>query len=213
MLPRARDSVPVPGVRVVLHRVGRAYQGPIDSTVADRSGAFPLPIHARHRRDLPAERPLRRHRVLLAAGRHGAARPIPRYGSWCTTPRAPPPWSSRRGTSSFRGPASDGSPLGPRSDRARERRDCCARVAADSAHPSWSLRLPAGTGELQVGESDVSPTPWCATATRSSSSPARPGAEAAHHRVRVTPTAGGSSFPSGPAAARSTCWSKSGTCG
>lgn len=34
------DSVPVPGVRVVLHRVGRELQGPIDSMSAARGGRF-----------------------------------------------------------------------------------------------------------------------------------------------------------------------------
>lgn len=37
---RAADSVPLPGVRVVLHRVGRAEQGPVDSTLADGRGRF-----------------------------------------------------------------------------------------------------------------------------------------------------------------------------
>jgi len=36
----AADSQPVPGVRVVLHRVGRDRQGPLDSTVTDRRGRF-----------------------------------------------------------------------------------------------------------------------------------------------------------------------------
>lgn len=37
---RAADSVPVPLARVVLHRVGRDEQGPVDSTVADARGRF-----------------------------------------------------------------------------------------------------------------------------------------------------------------------------
>ena len=37
---RAADSVPVPLARVVLHRVGREEQGPVDSTVADARGRF-----------------------------------------------------------------------------------------------------------------------------------------------------------------------------
>jgi hypothetical protein len=36
----AADSVPVPGARVVLHRVGRAEQGPADSTLTDARGHF-----------------------------------------------------------------------------------------------------------------------------------------------------------------------------
>ena len=34
------DSTPVPGARVVLHQVGRALQGPLDSTRTDRRGRF-----------------------------------------------------------------------------------------------------------------------------------------------------------------------------
>ena len=36
----AQDSQPAAGVRVVLHRIGRERQGPLDSTVSDRSGRF-----------------------------------------------------------------------------------------------------------------------------------------------------------------------------
>src|SRR5690242_7214008 len=32
-----------------------------------------------------------------------------------------------------------------------------ARVAPDSAHPSWFMRLPSGSGEMRVGESELSP--------------------------------------------------------
>lgn len=35
-----RDTVPVGGVAVVLHRVGRDSQGPVDTVVADRNGRF-----------------------------------------------------------------------------------------------------------------------------------------------------------------------------
>src|SRR5512135_3767065 len=34
------DSIPVAGARVLLHRIGRSVQGPIDSAFADRRGAF-----------------------------------------------------------------------------------------------------------------------------------------------------------------------------
>ena len=40
VLPRARDTVPLPGVRVLLHRVGRTTQGPVDSARADAAGRF-----------------------------------------------------------------------------------------------------------------------------------------------------------------------------
>jgi len=37
---RGGDTLPVPGARVVMHRVGRAEQGPVDSTLADARGRF-----------------------------------------------------------------------------------------------------------------------------------------------------------------------------
>ena len=38
--PAGEDSVPVPGVRVVLHRVGEAEQGPVDSIASGPDGGF-----------------------------------------------------------------------------------------------------------------------------------------------------------------------------
>src|SRR5215211_1839549 len=38
--PRDSDTIPVPGTRVILHRVGRETQGPLDSVLADASGRF-----------------------------------------------------------------------------------------------------------------------------------------------------------------------------
>lgn len=40
------DTLPVAGARIVLHRVGRADQGPVDSVVADRGGRFRLAFAA-----------------------------------------------------------------------------------------------------------------------------------------------------------------------
>ena len=40
MRPVGADSVPVPGVRVVLHRVAQATQGPLDSALAGPDGGF-----------------------------------------------------------------------------------------------------------------------------------------------------------------------------
>jgi hypothetical protein len=37
---RVADSVPVPGALVVLHRVGREEQGPVDSMLTDARGRF-----------------------------------------------------------------------------------------------------------------------------------------------------------------------------
>ena len=44
--PAGADSVPVPSVRVVLHRVGQLEQGPEDSTVSGPGGGFRFRFHA-----------------------------------------------------------------------------------------------------------------------------------------------------------------------
>ena len=49
VLPRATDTVPLARARVLLHRVGRDAQGPIDSLMADARWAVPLPVPRRHR--------------------------------------------------------------------------------------------------------------------------------------------------------------------
>ncbi|HET7469388.1 MAG TPA: hypothetical protein VFJ81_06915, partial [Gemmatimonadales bacterium] len=40
VVPRASDTIALPHARLVLHRVGRDAQGPIDSMVADGAGRF-----------------------------------------------------------------------------------------------------------------------------------------------------------------------------
>jgi hypothetical protein len=42
----AGDSVPVPGGRLILHRIGRTRQGPVDSTISDAAGRFRFRVAA-----------------------------------------------------------------------------------------------------------------------------------------------------------------------
>jgi len=156
VIPRDADTVALPGVRVLLHRVGRDVQGPIDSTTSDGAGRFRF-------RFLPDTASL-----YLLSGRYGGieyfsppvhtnpARPDTGIAlvAYDTSSTAPIAVEARHIV--VPRPGEDGSRsvldlIVLRNDGIR------ARVAPDSAHPSWSLTLPRGTGEMQVGESDVSP--------------------------------------------------------
>jgi hypothetical protein len=154
--PDAADSVPVPGVRVVLHRVGQLEQGPVDSTLAGPAGGFRF----RFRADSGA--------VYLLSARYrdieyfstpvhvSTARPDTaiRLVVYDTSTRAPVSLAARHLV--VPRPGEDGS---------REILDLVilrnagsrTRVAPDSLGTSWTGRLPAGSEGLEVGESDVSP--------------------------------------------------------
>jgi hypothetical protein len=156
VIPRAADTVALPHARLVLHRVGRDTQGPIDSMVADGGGRFRF----RFKADTSA--------IYLLSSRYDGieyfsppvhtnpARPdtaitLQVYDTSSTTPIA----IEARHIVVPR-PGADGSRsvldlIVLRNDGLR------ARVAPDSAHPSWSLTLPPGSGEMQLGEGDLSP--------------------------------------------------------
>jgi hypothetical protein len=154
---RGTDSVPLPSARVLLHRVGRDAQGPVDSTRADDRGRFRF----RFRADTSA--------LYLLSVRYGGI-------EYFSTPVHTNP---ARPDTTLRLVAYDTSSTAPITVEARHivvprpgeggtravldlivlRNDGrVARVSPDSLHPSWSVRLPPGTGEMQVGEGgDLSP--------------------------------------------------------
>ena len=150
------DSTPVAGVRVVLHQVGKARQGPIDSVNTDRRGRFGLGF----RSDTAS--------LYLLSARHAGIeyfsppvqtrpdRPAPdmRIVVYDTSSTAPVSVEARHLVVAR--PAEDGSRsvldlIVLRNDGQR------TRVAPDSMRPSWSGLLLRGTLGLDVGESDVSP--------------------------------------------------------
>jgi hypothetical protein len=155
LLPRAHDTVPLPDVRVLLHRVGRAVQGPVDSARTDAAGRFRF----RFRPDTSA--------IYLLSTRHGGI-------EYFSPPVATNPARADTGVRLMAYDTSSTAPVRlearhivvprPGDDGARSVLDLLvirnagilARVSPDSMHPSWTFGLPAGTGELQVGASDVS---------------------------------------------------------
>ncbi len=150
------DSTAVPGSRVVLHQVGRALQGPLDSTRTDRRGRFRFSF----RPDTSA--------VYLVSVRHSGIeyfsppvhtnpeRPDTaiRVIVYDTSSAAPVSLQARHLVLSR--PGEDGS---------RSVLDLIVllnggrrtRVAPDSVAASWGGLLPGGTIGLELGESDVSP--------------------------------------------------------
>jgi hypothetical protein len=154
--PADRDSVPVPGVRVVLHRVGAVEQGPVDSMPSGPDGGFRFRL-------LPDTSAL----YLLSARYHGIeyfSFPVDR-----TADRDPPPVSLVVRDTSSRTPVNVSArhvviPR-PGEDGTRDVLDLVVlvnggtetRVAADSLSASWSGPLPRASEGLELGESDVSP--------------------------------------------------------
>ncbi len=150
------DSVPVPLARVLLHRVGRSAQGPVDSVVADRAGRFRF----RFVPDTAA--------VYLASTRYAG---IEYFSPAIHTNPALPDTALAIVVSD----TSSAAPVGlearhlvvaePGQDGNRGVLDLIilrnqgdrTRVADDSTHPSWSAPLPSGTFGFEPGEGDVSP--------------------------------------------------------
>jgi hypothetical protein len=149
------DSAPFPGARVVLHRIGRVTQGPLDSTQADQSGRFRFAFWP----DTTAF-------YLLSARRAGIEYFSPplstnpmrpdtavRIVVYDTSSSAPVTVEARHLVLTRPGP-----------DGSRDALDLIilqnggrrTRVAPDTLRPSISLPLPPGTAGLQVGESEVS---------------------------------------------------------
>jgi hypothetical protein len=151
---RGGDSVPVPGVPVTLHRVGRTAQGAVDSTISDRVGAFRFrgvgdtaAIYLASARYAGIEyfsEPMRAPgagRIRLVVSDTSSAAPV-RLGSRHVIIR-PPDESGTRAVLDLLTIRNDGPDT---------------RVGRDSLSASWQLELPAGAVQPEVSEGDVSPT-------------------------------------------------------
>jgi len=151
---RAGDSVPVAGVPVTLHRVGRTAQGAIDSTTSDRDGAFRFrgvgdtaAIYLASARYAGIEyfsEPMRTPgagRIRLVVSDTSSSAPV-RLGTRHVIIR-PPDESGTRAVLDLLTIQNDGPDT---------------RVSRDSLSASWQLELPAGALQPEVSEGDVSPT-------------------------------------------------------
>lgn len=154
--PSDGDSLPVPGARVILHRVAEVAQGPMDSAETGADGRFRFRLvrdtvalyllSARHDGIEYFSRPLDR-------GAGGAAEPVTLVVH-DTSSRAPVSLSARHIVIPRAG-----------DEESREVLDLVllantgshTRVAPDSLGASWSGPLPPRSEGLELGESDVSP--------------------------------------------------------
>ncbi|MBA3554239.1 MAG: hypothetical protein H0W29_05730 [Gemmatimonadales bacterium] len=154
--PDAADSTPVPGVRVLLHRVGAEAQGPVDSTLSAAGGRFRFRFAA----DSGA--------LYLLSARYGGL-------EYFSPPVRLDPAKTDTAIRVVVHDTSSTTPVGlsarhlviprPGEDGTREVLDLIvllndsrlARVAPDTLGASWSAPLPAASEGLDVGESDVSP--------------------------------------------------------
>ena len=150
------DSTPVYGSRVVLHQVGRAVQGVLDSTTSSRGGRFRFSF-----------RPDTSVLYLLSARYAGI--------EYFSPPVHTNPESPDTGIRIIVHDTSSTAPVSlearhlvvtrPGKDGTRTVLDLLVlrndgrltRVARDSLRPSWSGTLPRGTLGLELGEGDLSP--------------------------------------------------------
>jgi hypothetical protein len=154
--PSGGDTVPVAGARVVLHRVAKVEQGPLDSMPSGADGRFRFALardtaalyllSARHQGieyfSLPLDRGMDRgpEPVTLVVHDTSSRTPVTMSARHVVIPRA----------------GDDGTrevlDLIMLSNAGAE-----TRVAPDSLGASWSGPLPALSEGLELGESDVSP--------------------------------------------------------
>lgn len=152
----SRDTVPVPGAAVVLHRVARDSQGPVDSITAGPAGQFRF----RYRVDTSAV-------YLLSSGFAGI--------EYFSTPLHLDPAAPDTGLLLLVSDTASGLPIDvisrhlvisqPVADGTRPALEIAVlgnpgavtRVAGDSSHPTWAARLPEGALGAQMGRGDVSP--------------------------------------------------------
>ncbi len=156
MMAQQKDTVGRAGARVVLHRVGRRMQGPIDSTTTGPDGSFRL-------RFVPDTGAV----YLLSSGYAGI--------EYFSTPVHTDPTQPDTGLILFVSDTSTRAPVHvasrhlviskPGKDGTRaaleivvlENDGPFTRVAADSFSPVWSSQVPKGVLSFQVGQGDVGP--------------------------------------------------------
>jgi hypothetical protein len=151
----AGDTVPLPGARVVLHRLTATRQGPVDSVLADATGRF----HFRVKPDTAS--------LLLTSSRHDGieyfSRPARATSQGAdtglviivadTSSSAPVKLSGRY---LMVGRPEQGGRRGALDLIVLQNRGDLTRVARDSSMPVWTMPLPAGIEDFAPGQSEFS---------------------------------------------------------
>jgi hypothetical protein len=151
----AGDTVPLPGARVVLHRLTAARQGPVDSVLADAAGRFHFGVKpdtsallltsSRHDGIEYFSRPARAGGqgddtgLVIIVADTSAAAPVRLSGRYLMVGR--PEQGGRRGALDL---------------IVLQNRGELTRVARDSSTPVWTMPLPAGIEDFTPGQSEFS---------------------------------------------------------
>ncbi len=148
-----RDSVPVARAMVVLHRVGKDVQGPIDSVASDASGGFRLRV-----------RPDTGAIYLLSARFRGIeyfAPPVlhdPQHADRDIRLVVYDTSSSAELTVSMRhlvvGPIDQTGTRAVADLVLLQNAGTVTRLAGDTLHPTWTMRLPPRAQQVELGEGD-----------------------------------------------------------
>lgn len=151
----AADSAPAAGVRLVLHRVGRSSQGPLDSVLSDARGRFQLrfPADTTFLYLLSASYagieyfspPINTNpampdtALIVSVFDTSSTQPVDQVARYLVIRRAAE--NGSRSVLDLIVLANDGS---------------ATRLAGDTVRPSWQGRVPRGIGPIRVGEADLS---------------------------------------------------------
>jgi hypothetical protein len=149
------DTVPAPAVRLVLHRVGRSAQGPLDSVLSDSRGQFRLRFNpdttflyllsAKYAGIEYFSSPINTNpeipdtAMVVAVFDTSSNQPVDQAARYLVIRRAGPDGSRS---------VLDLIVLG--------NRGAATRLAADTLVPSWKGFIPSGVGGIRVGEADLS---------------------------------------------------------
>ena len=149
------DTVAAPGVRLVLHRVGRSSQGPMDSVVSDGSGRFRLRftsdttflylLSASYAGIEYFSSPINTNpaipdtAMVVAVFDTSSTQPVDQVARYLVIRRAAE--NGSRSVLDLIVLANPGS---------------TTRLSGDTVRPAWQGRVPRGIGPIRVGEADLS---------------------------------------------------------
>lgn len=160
VLRGGRDTVPLPNVTVVLHRMTSTNAGPLDSVRSDARGRYRLVLRnpdtaSTYVISIWYDSIAYFSTPLNAIGRPGAAVHVDDIVAFRASPTGPPLRLTRR-LATIAAPTKDGT---------REILEILelenpgqtTRVTADTLVPTWAGRVPEHTGQFRAGEGDISP--------------------------------------------------------
>jgi hypothetical protein len=158
VLRGGRDTVPLSGAWVVLHKVTREGGGPLDSVRTDARGRYRLPLRNPDSTGIYVVSALYDSLAYFSLPLNVAGRPavhVEDIVTFRTSVNGPPIRLTRRLVTA----------AGASEDGTREileileleNAGLTTRITRDTLVPTWAGRVPEGAGQLRAGQGDVSP--------------------------------------------------------